>query len=640
VLRILGRAAVVVVVSILATMAAAVSPEAAQAQTATPYESLRSGSSTYLDDFYSKVLHDSERSHTWHTQVTGSNASKNVLYKQATKARIGARLLPAFGTFAVRASLVGAAGYVGWQIYQNWSGGGSDQVDMWIDSPALGENMLFNPCAAPPNVNCPPAMGWDGTLADADSGQNSQTGIAFAAGYKYEVGAAWIYTSSSDNSNGGCSTAYGGPSPPCWVLHLNPHGYRAFAEARNTGWGCDGSGHYVYDQSSSCVTDWDAADALGYPMPTQSQAGWDSRWPTQLWFAIDATKEQILAEVPGASEVTVGTYPYGAGTITRTKIILTTSEMQGITDEPLDSPTGTPTQTYNYNVPGPYTAPGDVGTSTDTQEALDEFDSPCGQSFINWVLAGTGTWDAGSCGGWQSVPTFALLKPLVNEPYPDYIARLQAEGWLGSATTVEVDETEALPQMGPEGVVSVRIGTNVYRPTSWPSISPRWNVNVNITVRYNPADLPEAPGGGEPLPPGGGGGTGTGTGVPVPPTGPLGDWCPACPDVDFGPLTEADFGGAFPFGVLVWVGDTLGTLTTTADAPAFDFDYTETAAGSMGTYNLGHYNVDLEVLDPYMSIIRTILSWCIWIGGIWWFGSRLLGFRETGDPGSAVDDAW
>ena len=60
----------------------------------------------------------------------------------------------------------------------------------------------------------------------------------------------------------------------------------------------------------------------------------------------------------------------------------------------------------------------------------------------------------------------------------------------------------------------------------------------------------------------------------------------------------------------------------------------------MGTYDLGHYAVDLEVLDPYMAIIRTILTWCIWIGGLWWFGSRLLGFRETGDPGQAVDDAW
>ena len=138
----IGRGVVVLLVLALASAAAMTSPDPASAQTeAPPYESLRSGNTGYLDDFYKKVLHDSERSSSWHNQVTGSNAGKNVIYKQATKARIAARLLPAFGTFATRATLVGSGAYLGWTIYQNFSGTDDDEVDMWLDHPALASDL-------------------------------------------------------------------------------------------------------------------------------------------------------------------------------------------------------------------------------------------------------------------------------------------------------------------------------------------------------------------------------------------------------------------------------------------------------------------------------------------------------------------
>jgi hypothetical protein len=634
VVRRIGGTLGLLLVLVLASVAALASPDSALAQTTTPFESLRAGNTTYLDDFYGKILHDSERSQGWNSSVsTASNSNKNVLYRQVTKARVGARLLPAAG-WMTKLSVAGAAGYAGYLIYQHFSGG-SREHETWIESAALGGAYLFNPCAAPPGGNCPPDMGWDGVEYGAQGG-SSGTGLAFNSGYVNEVGAVWVLTYSSDNSNGGCSTAQGGPSPPCFVLHLNPYGYTAVADSRSHGWNCDGSGAYIYENFSSCWMDWGALDALGYPDPSSSQAGWVSTWPAQLWFAVDATKEAVVANTPGAQLVTTGTYAYASGSAPRTKVVISDEDMQTGTIFADDQ--GTPDQTSDYTLPSPYfTDPTGPGTTADTGAALDEFDSPCGQSFVNWVLEpGSYSFDADSCGGWTSVPTFPLVQPLVNETYADYLQRLRDMGWLGAATSTEVAPGDELPQMGPEGVTTVRIGQNVYRPTAWPRTAPRWNVNVNVTVTYNPASLPEAPGGGEPLPPGSGGGTG----VPVPPDGPLGDWCEACPPVDFGPLTDADFGGSFPFGVVVWVGDFLGTLTTTADAPVFDFDYTETAAGSIGTYNLGHYAVDLEVLDPYMSVIRTILSWVIWIGGVWWFGSRLLGFRETGDPGGAVDDAW
>jgi hypothetical protein len=641
VVRVLGRAVVVAGVSTLALAAAAVSPDTARAQVETPFQSLRAnpGTSAYLDDFYSKILHDTERSQGWNSSVnSATTGQKNVIYRQVNVARVNARLLPASSLWLTRITLAGVGAYIGYKIYQEFTGG-TEEVDVWLDSSKLGADALFNPCAVPfgGNKGPPCIIGWQ----RENAGSCDTKTQAFNTGETCVAGAAWMLHGSTSNTNGGCSTAQGGPGQPCYVLHLMPVATQADAQTWSGVLGGSGTAGNCADNPgvfTSCwyaYSEWDATSNLANWPGTDSQAGYDSIYPQQLAYALEQTWLNIANRV-GVSPTIVAQNPFIAS-LKKYRVFLPSGDpWLGVGATSGQGDAGDVQGEYEYTVPPEYGEKGDVGSEADTESALDPFDNPCGQAFVNWVLdPGTYSFDPGNCGGWTNVATFPLVQPLVNETYPDYLDRLRALGWLGSATSTVAAEGDTLPQMGPQGIVRLRIGQNTYRPTAWPSPAPQWNVNVDVSVTYNPADLPEAPGGGEPLPPGSGG-----TGVPVPPAGPLGDWCEACPPVDFSPLTDAPLGESFPFGVVPWLGEYVGSLTTTPDAPVFSFDFSSFEAGSFGPYNLGTYEVDLDVLDAYMSIIRTILSWCIWIGGVWYFGSRLLGFRETGDPGAAVDEAW
>jgi hypothetical protein len=44
-------------------------------------------------------------------------------------------------------------------------------------------------------------------------------------------------------------------------------------------------------------------------------------------------------------------------------------------------------------------------------------------------------------------------------------------------------------------------------------------------------------------------------------------------------------------------------------------------------------------MDDYTSIIRTLISWVLWIGAVYWLAVNLLGFRGGGDPSQAADEA-
>ena len=74
------------------------------------------------------------------------------------------------------------------------------------------------------------------------------------------------------------------------------------------------------------------------------------------------------------------------------------------------------------------------------------------------------------------------------------------------------------------------------------------------------------------------------------------------------------------------------TVYGSPTAPVFDF-----TNPSWGGH---HYTVNLNVMDSYVSTIRTLLAFAVWIGGLWWFGSRWFGFTGGGDPGAAVDEAY
>lgn len=191
------------------------------------------------------------------------------------------------------------------------------------------------------------------------------------------------------------------------------------------------------------------------------------------------------------------------------------------------------------------------------------------------------------------------------ETFEQYLDRLTDLGFVGSysSTVVTPDSPFADPQRGPDDVVATT-------PAPGTRVAP----DAPVAVKLNPPaeDWPE-PGEG-----GGGGGCN----------------CPTNA-VDFGPITEINYGDSFPFGVFVWAADILGVFNVSADAPSWSFDLSD---GGVGVDGLA-FDIDLEVFDTYMGWIRTLMSWLLWIGALWWFGTRLLGFKNASDPSEAADEA-
>jgi hypothetical protein len=234
-----------------------------------------------------------------------------------------------------------------------------------------------------------------------------------------------------------------------------------------------------------------------------------------------------------------------------------------------------------------------------------------------------------------------LPQPRLNETASQYRQRLRAAGFLGTITLLENAGPEVLPEFGPLVVTEIETSTaTVELLDPWPSPPPTMAIpgtSSEIVVHHNPesapAPGPDDPGGANDPPPGNAPPPGDGGAINV------GD-C-HCPPPDFSPITELDYGDRFPFGVVSMVSGLFGTtLYASPDAPSFDFDFTSFHAGGFGPYDLGHYDVDLDVLDAYAAVMRTIIAWALWIGGLWWFGSRWLGFHGSGDPGEVVDEVW
>jgi hypothetical protein len=237
-------------------------------------------------------------------------------------------------------------------------------------------------------------------------------------------------------------------------------------------------------------------------------------------------------------------------------------------------------------------------------------------------------------GGGTESETIALPQPMLNETAAQYRTRLRAAGFLGTITLSENAGVDILPEFGPLVVTSITVGVDTYPLLDpWPSPPPTLAVpgtTTTITVEHNPDTAP-APGPGDPgsaedpppgnAPPPGGGGIGPGD-------------C-ACPPPDFSTITGIDYGTKFPFGVLALVTGVLGTTLYAAPAaPEFDLVVNDGEIGGHAIPGGGHYVVNLDVADSYVAVIRTLLSWCIWIGGLWWFGSRWFGFNATGDVGA------
>jgi len=233
------------------------------------------------------------------------------------------------------------------------------------------------------------------------------------------------------------------------------------------------------------------------------------------------------------------------------------------------------------------------------------------------------------------VGTITLPDPEPDETVNEYLARLRALGWLGTATvTAYAGETSGYadydPRYGPDTPVRIKLGSTGtwrYLPApAWagsPSISeatwpdptnpPKVEKNGNVYITKNPL-------------------LDSGS-VAVPSVGGGGD-CDGylTADFDLSPIMDIDYGDKFPFGVFPWAADQWDIFDVTAVAPAWTIPV-------MGPDSwTADYEIDLEPFSPYMSTMRTVLAWVLWVGSLWYLATTFLGIRSTGNPADAVDD--
>lgn len=225
---------------------------------------------------------------------------------------------------------------------------------------------------------------------------------------------------------------------------------------------------------------------------------------------------------------------------------------------------------------------------------------------------------------------FQYFRPLQGETYDAYVARLQAAGWLGTATYIDLTETTGDPDLGPNGVPQV--GVRVYPATtptieitkSWPYPNPLGLASAPIVVYRNPGTFPPVPPEDPPTDPNANNPFPT---VPGAITG--GDCGPTVPGIDFSPLTGIDYGDKFPFGIFSYISTVLAPLVADPTAPVFD----------VPIYVMGNsysIHVDLSPADPYMAVIRLLATIGIGIAAVYMLASSLLGFN-AGKAGGGLE---
>lgn len=228
-----------------------------------------------------------------------------------------------------------------------------------------------------------------------------------------------------------------------------------------------------------------------------------------------------------------------------------------------------------------------------------------------------------------------LPQPLANETYDDYVARLQALGWVGTATVFDSDVDI---NTGPDGVVRLALAPagktdvqTIYRAV-WPVASIALLKTTPITFWKNPTTAAPAPTPG-PQP---------GEEPPVNPPGAPPLPPPPVGNIDFSPITNINFGCKFPFGFICYAQQVTGWFNVDPTAPIFDFNIgTNDSLGSLiGTHE---FRVDMGDsrlgMNGYMAILRDLESVVLWIGAVYLIATKLLGFGAAGDPGEAIDEA-
>lgn len=273
--------------------------------------------------------------------------------------------------------------------------------------------------------------------------------------------------------------------------------------------------------------------------------------------------------------------------------------------------------TYNhptYNA-GDVTNQGDVIRNSD-----DDVIKSVVNHIDNSVVTGGGAQPVPIGPGGATSTTFSpfvIPRPITNETYDIYIERLRELGWVGSVTLADdvtsytggseaanlpngavtgatVDATTVTKYTSPEGA-----------PTNWPVNAPQ------ITESDEAITIIKRPG-------------------VIAATTPLGDCGPTAPEIDFSPFLDVSYTSKFPFGIFAWMGDALAPLTADAVTPVFDVPISLPGVGE------GSIHVDLSPADPYMAVIRLLMTIGISIAALWLLASSLLGFKG-GNAGGGLE---
>jgi hypothetical protein len=182
--------------------------------------------------------------------------------------------------------------------------------------------------------------------------------------------------------------------------------------------------------------------------------------------------------------------------------------------------------------------------------------------------------------------------PNTGETFTEYKLRLTTLGHLGTAVE-EVVLTDATldPTKGPSAVTE-----------TIPTTGTRLLVDTNIKVRVNPTTAPTI------------GGSGGGM--------------PDIPTINFDPLLQAGTCAQFPFGVPCWVYATVEHFVGSPETPEVSFHFPYGGSGINTT-------LSMEMFDPYMGTIRTLIGIGI-MGSMLWlfyglaFGGAIGGGRDDG----------
>jgi hypothetical protein len=203
-----------------------------------------------------------------------------------------------------------------------------------------------------------------------------------------------------------------------------------------------------------------------------------------------------------------------------------------------------------------------------------------------------------------------------NEVATDYATRLATSGYTGTVTYVVLDPSAIDPNAGPDAVTFP-----ISDITTGETLQPgdRIEPGDNITIYKNPDT--------------------------VPPVISDGGFTCSCPPIDFSPLQSIGLGSKFPFGIFTYAAGIIGDFNVSPQAP--DFNLTAQATGVNGHNLSAPYDVNLgdtgtnrigNSLNTYMGYWRDLLSFCMWVGAIFFVGRKLLGYEGGGDPGEAVDE--